>query len=216
MRLSPLRLQVGVVLTRISIEDQTNYLHKNTTFKLVSDLPWRTKWKGKITPFDTEYFVSITLYHSHRIKLKNGIIVTPPRNPRVIVEEPDLELSLRDSLDAHFYFNKENPRLSPLCLYHPIEDVQWSHDMLMSETLVPWIIQHLGAFEVWQDTGKWNLPEKHPDGGKYSEEALESDKKETGRIKSKKTLPKNHSLLLTASRTTIREVLFQYEQSHTN
>jgi len=204
-----------VDLTRISIEEQTRRLHRETTFRLVSDLPWKTTWKGEITPFDRDYTISITLYHSHRINLKNGIIVNPPRNPRVIVEHPDLKLTVQDSLDAHFYFNRENPRLSPLCLYHPVEGLQWSDDMPMSETLVPWIIQHLGAYEIWQDTGTWNLPEKHPDGSKDSEETEKDEKKEKSKDTKKTIIPKNHSLFYTASRIAIVEILFQYEQSQT-
>jgi len=216
MRLHLRKRQAGVGLTRISIEEQTRRLHRETTFRLVSDLPWKTTWKGEITPFDRDYTISITLYHSHRINLKNGIIVNPPRNPRVTVEHPDLKLTLRDALDAHFYFNEENPNLSPLCLYHPIESLQWSDSMLMSETLVPWIIQHLGAYEVWQDTGTWNLPEKHPDGSKYSEETGKDEKKENEQSLKKRVISQNHPLFRTASRIAIKEVLFQYEQSRTN
>jgi len=96
------------------------------------------------------------------MKFRNADLVVPTINPKVIVENPDIEITRGVALSHHFYYNKDNPSRSPLCLHHPSIGAKWSRDQYLADTIALWTIQHLAAFEIKQDTGDWVLPELHP------------------------------------------------------
>ena len=51
------------------------------------------------------------------------------------------------------YKNKEDEYVK-LCLYYPRYN-EWSNDMFLSETVIPWTIDWLYYYELWRITGKW-------------------------------------------------------------
>lgn len=155
------------------------------------------------------------------MKFKHAQLYIPTPNPSVVIESPDIELSLPDALAAHFFYKFDKPSRSPLCLSHYSKGAKWSEDQYIADTIVPWIIQHLAAYEVWEDTGFWNLPEEHPRSGSFkSEEAEQSNPKlETKKIsepphENMKSLANNKfnlALLSTSSRLTIERATEQYD-----
>lgn len=60
---------------------------------------------------------------------------------------------------------KRCPHLYPdgvLCLYLP-GAFEWSKEMQLVETIVPWISEWLAHYEVWLSTGVWTGGGVHPD-----------------------------------------------------
>lgn len=149
-------------MRRIPIDEQTYALEKRTTFCKYEDTPWKTVWKGEIKPFDKCYTVSITLDHDHLLKFKHFHLVKSVVNPRVIVEHPKIIVNKEIALSHHFHLDEQAPERSPLCLNHPTSGARWSENKFLADTIVPWTIQHLAAFEIKDDTGSWILPELHP------------------------------------------------------
>ena len=51
------------------------------------------------------------------------------------------------------YKNKENEYVK-ICLYYP-KYKEWTKDMYISDTIIPWAIEWLYYYEYWRLTGKW-------------------------------------------------------------
>jgi hypothetical protein len=67
------------------------------------------------------------------------------RFPRVQVVSPDLETRPGEAL-PHVYGD------GPLCLH--LED-EWTPDMLIVDTTLPWTAEWLINYEIWRATGEW-------------------------------------------------------------
>ncbi|MFI7691622.1 hypothetical protein ACIBQ6_21320 [Nonomuraea sp. NPDC049655] len=68
------------------------------------------------------------------------------RRPCVTVVDPPLALHPDARALPHVYPKDE------LCLYYP---GQWSHDMLLAKTILPWTAEWLNHYELWLITGRW-------------------------------------------------------------
>lgn len=76
------------------------------------------------------------------------------RHPRINVLKPELT-TLEDKYLPHTY------RGNQLCLYYP-SSTEWKGDMLLSNTIVPWISEWLFYYEIWVVTGEWHGGGTHP------------------------------------------------------
>lgn len=77
------------------------------------------------------------------------IIYKKGKSPRVY---PKFKLkALKDKELPHIY--KRNGE--SLCLYYP-RYKEWTPNMKISETIVPWASEWLFHYEIWLATGKWN------------------------------------------------------------
>lgn len=74
------------------------------------------------------------------------LVYQPPKQPRVTVLEPDLDLYPGAARLPHVYAGNE------LCLYTPGE---WDHHMSLATTIIPWIAEWLFFYEGWLAIGKW-------------------------------------------------------------
>jgi hypothetical protein len=68
------------------------------------------------------------------------------RHPEVTVTEPPLDLHPRATKLPHVYDG------DVLCLYYPGE---WSEDMLLAHTVLPWTTEWLLHYELWLITEMW-------------------------------------------------------------
>ncbi len=95
--------------------------------------PTRFMWTGTLqpTPASRAYTVRITLVER--------------RFPRVEVLEPGLEGRPGESI-PHLFED------GSLCLHL---DNEWTSDMLMVHTTVPWASEWLLNYEIWKATGVW-------------------------------------------------------------
>jgi len=99
-------------------------------------------WENKIMPSQLSQLYTVRLIY----KLA--------KSPQVNVLKPELIVPEGKRL-PHTYPGKR------LCLYYPgIDD--WRGDMLLAETIVPWISEWLYYYEIWLVTGAWYGGGIHP------------------------------------------------------
>ena len=70
------------------------------------------------------------------------------RPPTVTVLEPKLT-DRGDGIPIPHVYPGNKP-----CLYYP-EDNEFTHDMNLSETIIPWLSLWLYFYEIWKVTGEW-------------------------------------------------------------
>lgn len=81
------------------------------------------------------------------------------KRPKVIVLEPDIVDIAGGRRLPHVY--QQNP--PELCLYLPGAG-EWSSELLLSNTIVPWTLLWLYYFENWLATDNWEGGGVHPRG----------------------------------------------------
>lgn len=117
-------------------------------------LVWFGPLKGLERPFtlSIEYGLPVRgLVQRHRIF------------PVVRVLRPSLKLNFEAADEAplpHVYFEAPDYRLSPLCLFDPMSK-EWSPNMSIAKTTVPWAARWLACYELWEATGKWHGGGRH-------------------------------------------------------
>jgi hypothetical protein len=84
------------------------------------------------SPASQTYTVTLTYRHG--------------RHPQVSVTDPSLTLYPGATALPHVYPGNE------LCLSYPGE---WTHNMLLAHTIVPWTSEWLLHYELWLITGQW-------------------------------------------------------------
>ncbi len=81
------------------------------------------------------------------IKYKIKIIYKPDSKPKVFVKEPDIE----HNDEIHMYPDKS------LCLYYP-KEMPWHNSMHLTHTIIPWTVEWLIFYELYQIQGVWRHP----------------------------------------------------------
>lgn len=112
--------------------------------------------KGKFTrdAFNFECVVCPTaVSRVYRIRISYA----KNRSPQVVVLEPDLVQLAGDRRLPHVYSQKP----TRLCLYLP-RAREWSDEMLISRTMLPWAILWFYYFEHWLATDQWEGGGEHP------------------------------------------------------
>ena len=77
--------------------------------------------------------------------------------PLVRVLRPSVVMNWEAEEEAplpHVYFEGPDYRLSPLCLFDP-EAGEWTANMLIANTTIPWASRWLACYELWEATGRW-------------------------------------------------------------
>jgi len=116
---------------------------------------WGGIWQGPLIGFERPYTVSVSHFSS---PIFAGCDLNN-LGPEAHVIEPNLLAEMGGKQLPHVYRLRPFPKL---CLFDPLTD-DWRADMLLSETFIPWAAQWLAFYEIWQVTGKWTGPERHPD-----------------------------------------------------
>jgi hypothetical protein len=73
--------------------------------------------------------------------------------PLALVESPPLIARADQPLIPHTYPARDETPVRP-CLYYP-DDGDWGPDLLLSRTIVPWLLEWLMHYELWHVTGEW-------------------------------------------------------------
>jgi hypothetical protein len=148
-------------------------------FALVEQTGNSAHWIGRLTPNNTTYKIQIF----YRVPF----VIEDPRpsrfQPSVQVLDPLLRSHPKTYRPApHVYTNDEDPERPYLCLFDP-QAGEWSVDMLIAGTTVPWTSLHLHYYEGWLLTGKWLGPERHP-GNNDAESAAKKRSATVSRVTS--------------------------------
>jgi hypothetical protein len=111
--------------------------------------PWIILWRGWLTPYAQRYEVQL-LYCA---------ISLPPagveaNTVHVEVVEPLLGRRPTDPSTPvpHIWSNHVMPNRPRLCLH---KESEWTPAMHIADTIVPWTIEWLAAYEGWRATGNW-------------------------------------------------------------
>lgn len=100
-------------------------------------------WEQRVRPSELSKTYDITLKY-------NGVY------PEVYLYNQGI-MKEKDEYIPHCYkrhYKSENDEYVRLCLYYP-KYQEWSKDMLLSDTIIPWTIDWLYFYELWRITGKW-------------------------------------------------------------
>jgi len=129
-------------------------------FKMVANTGWIGIWEGPLRPITQTYRIRI-LYYARRV-FDDWILANP--YVTVKVQEPPIGPNPRGTGEPppHIYGLGHPPEFPALCLYDPATD-EWSPDQFISDTTIPWTIEWLYWFEVWQLTGEWRGGGRHPE-----------------------------------------------------
>jgi hypothetical protein len=103
----------------------------------VSHGPNKATWTGDLKPTSLSPVYKIEVTYMLR------------RRPIVIVLEPKLELPPGEDEIPHTY-----KAVNDLCLYYP-RHKEWTADMKIAETIIPWVCDWLFYYEAWLATGEW-------------------------------------------------------------
>lgn len=122
-------------------------------FRVIFNGGWHVEWEGSLRPLYKAYKLRITLV----LKTQLDGMKIGPYYPRIILVDPLLELSTERApgeLVPHIYLNGRDPTKSPLCVFDPVAD-EWTNDMAIADTIIPWVIDWLVSYEGWLATGEW-------------------------------------------------------------
>lgn len=127
-------------------------------FRLTGRAGGRLTWRGPIRPLAVTYTVQIVLQTA-----KGGRGAGIGGVPQVTVLSPRLSRQAAEPHEPipHIYKNESDPTLPFLCLYDPAGQ-EWSHALLVAQTLVPWTIDWLTCYEIWRSRGQWLGGGRHP------------------------------------------------------
>jgi len=101
-------------------------------------------WTGVLHP------TPLSLMYKIRVQYAIG---SPPK---IWVLSPELEKRPDQEKIPHLYPGER------LCLYLPWAN-EWHRNMLISETILPWVSLWLYYYEIWYATGEWLGGGEHPD-----------------------------------------------------
>jgi hypothetical protein len=125
-------------------------------FKLTYSHSWLACWEGDLYPLSGQkYRVRICYQLAHRSK---GFHISAALLPTVQLIEPKLSFE-NDCPDhdklIHVYPHPVCPELSYLCLDDP-KFSGWHDAASIANTIIPWTIDWLACYELWQATGNWS------------------------------------------------------------
>lgn len=126
-------------------------------FCVLHSTSWSIVWRGELRPLCCTYSVQICYYAfpvpvlgiEPLVRMDGGLI-----RPYVEIMAPTLAPRSPGATDAipHIFPNRIHPAVPRLCLHLPNE---WNQSMAISESIVPWTVDWLIAYEGWRATGEW-------------------------------------------------------------
>ena len=118
-------------------------------FAVLHSTSWIILWRGTLIPYARRYEVQL-VYSAVSMRLAN----ITARTVHVEVVKPVLTRSPEHPALAipHVYANRLFPTRPRLCLH---TDLEWTPAMYIADTIVPWTVEWLAAYEGWRATGTW-------------------------------------------------------------
>lgn len=129
-------------------------------FRLCRRTGGRLAWRGPLFPLAVSYEVQVELSLPREVGYRTRV----DGAPRVTVRNPQLctRRAAPNKSIPHVYRNDQEPDFPLLCLYDPAQR-EWSHDLLVAETIIPWSIDWLTCYELWHVDGDWVGGGRHPE-----------------------------------------------------
>ena len=138
----------------MTMQDQMRRMRElYPNFQVTLDLGWYVAWEGNLRPLARTYRVHVAFTLKDR--LGDLRINMPLLSVRLI--EPKLAIACDlapGQLVPHIYPNTSDLTRSCLCLFDPAQE-EWTPDMAIADTTLPWTIDWLTSYEGWLATGHW-------------------------------------------------------------
>lgn len=138
----------------MAMRDQMQRMRKlYPGFQVTFDGGWLVVWEGNLRPIAKTYRVQVAL----TLKDWLGDMSIDAPFPQVWLIEPKLVIACElapDQLVPHIYPNTSDLTRSGLCLFDPAKR-EWTRDMAIADTTLPWTIDWLTSYEGWLATGEW-------------------------------------------------------------
>lgn len=111
-------------------------------------------WRGILSPtlLSKEYPVEVI----YRLK----------KSPRIFVQDDTIETLDTNTIPHKFYIDKESNKIA-VCLF---TDGEFTSHKWINKTIIPWTIEWLFHYEIWQATGNWCGGGKHPHKNDYKKQ----------------------------------------------
>jgi len=127
-----------------------------SSFYVLHATPWSIVWRGNVRPLCCPYEVQISYYAFPVPPLgiqRLSLLETSAVRPYVEILSPLLQPRPGPRSDIpHKFHNIRRPESPLLCLHLPC---QWDASMAIADTIVPWTVEWLIAYEGWRATGVW-------------------------------------------------------------
>jgi hypothetical protein len=131
----------------LSIDTQCNHIaDRYPSFCTIHSTPWGAVWQGKLRPLGQTYEIQM-----HYCSFDFSLAAIKAKAVHVEVISPRLQPRLGQAI-PHIFANSVYPSRPRLCLHMPHE---WDGSEIIADTIIPWTIEWLVAYEGWQATGRW-------------------------------------------------------------
>jgi hypothetical protein len=132
----------------LSIHDQIAHMRDDYPhFSVLHEIEWGVVWRGELRPLAQSYSVQIS-YCAFSFRPAD----ITARRAQVEISNPELRFDASGFM-PHIYPNSFMPTRPRLCLHRPEE---WRPTMVIADTIVPWTVEWLIAYEGWRATGCWS------------------------------------------------------------
>ncbi len=151
----------------MNIEQQINSMAAAwPSLRLVHRAGSLAAWQGPLQALFRKFTVRII----YRAPLAIELLHPRRTQPRVRVVDPPLRPRRNDPEGQlpHVYYVGDGPLDVVLCIFDPGTG-EWSPEMPLAETTVPWTIDWLASYEGWRATGKWTGGGRHVESPMLSE-----------------------------------------------
>lgn len=131
----------------VSVRHQVERMRDDyPNFLVLHEIEWGVVWRGTLRPLAQSYDVQIGCC---AFNFRPADIIA--QRPQVEITNPELRFDAAGFI-PHIYLNSFMPTRPRLCLHRPEE---WTPDMALADTIVPWTAEWLIAYEGWRATGRW-------------------------------------------------------------
>lgn len=140
---------------RISGKQQIAEVKKRyPQLEVLSSGPELIIWEGWLAGFSKQYKVRIFW---HRFPPGEDLLLLNT-SPRVIVLAPSLLPRGDDRVPHTYSYSLDRTQI---CCWDPASP-DWGGNLLVSETIIPYVEQWLCSYELWRVSGVWPAPGRHP------------------------------------------------------
>lgn len=136
---------------------------KAPEFQCVFEGRWGIAWRGRLRAVSVTYDVLILLWPGGQVVPGTRLAISASKI-HVMVLNPALERrsAAPDDPIPHLYRRPEAGAPPVLCMFDPNND-EWRMIDPIPDTILPWTVGWLAAYEMWHLTGRWSAREaEHP------------------------------------------------------
>ena len=139
--------------TRLAKQRRLSVAHQMMHLKKVcpSGRGYFNRSRGLVWRYDTR---PTPISRNYKIRIEYQLNAPPS----IFIETPNLHDLVDDNEIPHLYSQERQK----LCLYKPRKG-EWFSEMLLAQTILPWVELWLFYFEEWLLSGEWKGGGEHPE-----------------------------------------------------